>query len=64
MEQVVVSPKEAQELEQKYRIIKRSVDARQRELKVHLTICTDDNGHRLPIDAPVAKYTPPVYQDV
>lgn len=64
MEQVVVSPKEAQELEQKYRIIKRSVDARQRELKVHLTICTDDNGHRLPIDAPVAKYAPPVYQDV
>lgn len=64
MEQVVVSPKEAQELEQKYRIIKRSVDARQRELKVHLTICTDDNGHRLPIDAPVAKYTPPVYQAV
>ena len=64
MEQIIVSPKEAQELEQKYRIIKRSVDARQRELKVHLTICTDDNGQRLPIDAPIAQYTPPVYQDV
>ncbi len=53
MEQVVVSPKEAREIEQTYRIVKRSVDARQRELKVHLTVLTDDYGKPIPLSQPL-----------
>ncbi|MCQ2348684.1 MAG: FAD-dependent monooxygenase [Paludibacteraceae bacterium] len=53
--QVIVSPEQAQEIQQHYRIIKRSVDARQRELKVHLTVCDPDEA---------IPYTSPVYQDV
>ncbi|MCQ2310299.1 MAG: FAD-dependent monooxygenase [Paludibacteraceae bacterium] len=63
-EQVIVSPKEAQEMQHRYRIIKRSIDARQRALKVLLTIGTDATGNRLPIDAPIEKYALPHYQDV
>ena len=44
--------------------MKRSVDARQRELRVHLTILTDDNGKPIAKDAPIPLYTPPVFQDV
>ena len=44
--------------------MKRSVDARQRELRVHLTILTDDQGKPVPKDAPIPLYTPPVFQDV
>jgi len=44
--------------------VKRSVDARQRELRVHLTILTDDKGKPVPKDAPIPLYEPPVFQDV
>ena len=44
--------------------MKRSVDARQRELKVHLTVLTDDEGRPIPKDAPIPLYEPPVFQDV
>ncbi len=44
--------------------MKRSVDARQRELRVHLTILTDDKGNPIPKDAPIPLYEPPVFQDV
>lgn len=44
--------------------MKRSVDARQRELKVHLTLLADEQGRPVPKDAPVPLYTPPVFQDV
>ncbi len=44
--------------------MKRSVDARQRELRVHLTILTDDKGNPIPKDAPIQLYEPPVFQDV
>ena len=40
------------------------MDARQRDLKVLLTVLTDDNGRPLPKDAPVPLYTPPVFRDV
>ncbi|MCQ2313212.1 MAG: FAD-dependent monooxygenase [Paludibacteraceae bacterium] len=62
--QIIVSPAKARELEQQYRIVKRSVDARQRDIKVLLTVLCDDEGHYLPIDSPIPLYTPPVYQDV
>ena len=42
--QFILSPKEAHEAEQKWRVVKRSVDARQRELKVHLTVLVDEKG--------------------
>ena len=62
--QYTLSPKEAYEAERKWRIVKRSVDARQRELRVHLTILTDDEGKPIAKDAPIPLYEPPVYKDV
>lgn len=59
-----LSPREAYEAEERYRIVKRSVDARQRELKVHLTLLADEQGRPVPKEAPVPLYTPPVFQDV
>ena len=44
--------------------MKRSVDARQRELRVHLTILTDDKGQPIAKDAPIPLYEPPVFQNV
>ncbi len=62
--QITTTPTLAKQLEQQYRIVKRSVDARQRDIKVLLTILCDDEGHYLPIDSPIPLYTPPIYQDV
>ena len=62
--QYILSPKEAHEAEQKWRVVKRSVDARQRELKVHLTVLTDDKGKPIAKEAPIPLYTPPVFQNV
>ncbi len=44
--------------------MKRSVDARQRELRVHLTVLTDEQGKPIAKDAPIPLYEPPVFQDV
>lgn len=62
--QYILSPKDAHTAQQQWRVVKRSVDARQRELKVHLTILIDDKGNPIPKDAPIPLYTPPVFQDV
>ena len=62
--QYVLSPKDAYEAELKWRIVKRSVDARQRELKVHLTVLVDESGKPISKDAPIPLYEPPVFQDV
>ena len=62
--QYIFSPREAHEAEQQWRVVKRSVDARQRELRVHLTILTDDEGRPIAKDAPIPLYEPPVFQDV
>lgn len=51
-------------MEQKYRIVRRSVDARQRQLKVNLTVLADDEGHLILRDAPIPLYDPPVFQYV
>ena len=62
--QYILSPKEAYAAEQQWRIVKRSVDARQRELKVHLTVLTDDSGKPIAKDASIPLYETPVFQDV
>ena len=61
---MILSPREAYEATQKWRVVKRSVDARQRELKVHLTVLTDDEGKPIAKDVPIPLYEPPVFQDV
>ena len=64
-ESLILSPKEAYEAAQKWRVVKRSVDARQRELRVHLTILTDDEGKPVAKDdVRFTKYEAPVFQDV
>jgi len=45
---IIVSPEKAQDLEATYRVVRRSIDARQRELKVNLTMLTDDQGAYVP----------------
>ena len=62
--QYILSPREAFIAEQQWRVVKRSVDARQRELRVHLTVLIDDQGKPIAKDAPIPLYAPPVYQDV
>ena len=62
--QYILSPRDAYAAEQKWRIVKRSVDARQRELKVHLTVLTDDKDQPVAKEAPIPLYEPPVFQDV
>ena len=66
MEQIqwTLSPREAHEAESRYRIVKRSVDARQRELKVHLTLLSDEDGHPVPQSSLLPLYEPPVFHDV
>ena len=61
---LTLTPEQAYKTAQQYRIIKRSIDARQRQLKVNLTLLLDENGHPVPKDAPIPLYTPPVWQDV
>jgi len=62
--QYILSPREAYIAEQQWRIVKRSIDARQRELRVHLTILTDDKGNPIPKDALIPLYEPPIFHDV
>ena len=61
---LVLSPEQASRMAEQYRVVKRSIDARQHQLKVNLTLLLDENGHPLPKDAPIPLYTPPVFQDV
>jgi uncharacterized FAD-dependent dehydrogenase len=44
--------------------VKRSVDARQKQLKVNLTLLTDDSDQFIEKDAPIPLYAPPIFQDV
>ena len=62
--QFILSPSQALQYEQAYRVVRRSVDARQRQLKVLLTLLADDKGQLIPHDAPIPLYTPPQWQDV
>ena len=51
-------------MEQRFRVVKRSVDARQKQLKVNLTLLTDDKNQFIEKDAPIPLYDAPVFQDV
>ncbi|MBQ7382805.1 MAG: FAD-dependent monooxygenase [Paludibacteraceae bacterium] len=62
--QYILSPREAYIAEQQWRVVKRSVDARQRELRVHLTVLVDEQGRPIAKDAPIPLYQAPVFQDV
>ena len=69
--QYILSPQEAHEAEQKWRVVKRSVDARQRELKVHLTVLVDEKGKPISLTPSLSqgegewrRYEPPQYKDV
>ena len=61
---LILSPEKAHDMEQKFRVVKRSIDARQKQLKVHLTVLTDEQGAPLPKDAPIPLYEPPHFQEV
>ncbi|MBQ7631885.1 MAG: FAD-binding protein [Paludibacteraceae bacterium] len=63
--QYILSPKEAHDAEQQWRVVKRSVDARQRALKVHLTVLVDEKGQPIAKDdVRFTRYEVPVFQDV
>ena len=51
-------------MEQLFRVVKRSVDARQKQLKVNLTLLTDDHNRYIEKQAPIPLYEQPVFQDV
>lgn len=61
---LILSPKEAYDAEQCYRVVKRSVDARQRKLKVNLTVLTDEQNNIIPKQAPIPLYEAPHWTDV
>ena len=61
---IILSPEKAYDAEQHYRVVKRSIDARQRALKIHLTVLTDESGAPIPKDAPIPLYEHPHFQDV
>ena len=61
---VTTSPVEAKQLEATYRVVRRSVDARQRDIKVNLTLLADDEGRYIPIDAPLPRYNEPRFKHV
>ena len=51
-------------MEQTYRVVRRSVDARQRKLHVLLSLLCDEHGKLVPRDAAIPLYEPPRFQDV
>ena len=61
---LTIRPEEAKRLETTYRVVRRSVDARQRDIKVNLTLLADDEGHFVPREAPVPLYEQPHFIDV
>ena len=61
---LTLTPEQACRTAEQYRVVKRSIDARQRQLKVNVTLLLDENGHPVPKGAPLPLYTPPVFLDV
>ncbi|MBR1515243.1 MAG: FAD-binding protein [Paludibacteraceae bacterium] len=65
MEQTfILSPEQAKEMERTYRVVRRSVDARQRKLHVMLSLLCDEHGKLVPRDAAIPLYEPPRFLDV
>ena len=61
---LILNPEKAHDMEQRFRVVKRSIDARQKQLKVNLTLLTDEQGKPIPKDAPIPLYEAPFFQDV
>ncbi len=61
---LTLTPEQAYKTAEQYRVVKRSIDARQRQLKVNLTLLLDEKGHPIKKDAPIPLYTTPIWQDV
>ena len=61
---LILTPEKAHDMEQKFRVVKRSVDARQKQLKVNLTLLADENDRFIEREAPIPLYETPVFQDV
>ncbi len=61
---VTTSPLEAKQLEATYRVVRRSVDARQKNIKVNLTLLADDEGNYIASDAPLPRYAEPQFKTV
>ncbi len=61
---LILTPEKAYDAEQRYRVVKRSIDARQRALKVNLTVLVDEQGDPMDKHAPIPLYEPPHFQDV
>ena len=61
---LILTPEKAHDMEQQFRVVKRSVDARQKQLKVNLTLLTNDNDQFVEKDAPIPLYEAPVFKDV
>ena len=62
--QYIFSPEEARQWEREWRVVRRSVDARHKDIRVLLTVLLNSNGKPLAKDAPVPLYEPPRFQDV
>ena len=60
----ILTPEQAQEMERAYRVVRRSVDARQRRLHVLLSLLCDEHGQLVARDAAIPLYEPPRFQDV
>ena len=52
---LTLTPAEAKALETTYRVVRRSVDARQKNIKVNLTLLTDERGQFIPLSSPLAQ---------
>ncbi len=61
---LILSPEKAHDMEQRFRVVKRSIDARQKQLKVNLTLLTDEQGRPIPKDTLIPLYEAPCFQDV
>lgn len=62
--QLILSPAESRIMEHGFRVVRRSVDARQRDIRVLLTVLSDEKGNLLPREADVPLYQKPVFPDV
>lgn len=61
---LTVPPEEAKRLETTYRVVRRSVDARQRDIKVNITLLADEKGNFVPWEATIPLYEAPHFIDV
>lgn len=61
---LILTPEKAYDMEQGFRVVKRSIDARQKQIKVNLTVLTNQDGQFVEKDTPIPLYEAPIFQDV